>query len=152
MRSWTIIVIFAAFIIIVLALAAISKNSTLHNPAVRTAQQYIDALTKNDAKTIIQLSSKKDVIIKAFDDNVVSITFKECFPYSGAFSRQPEITWSRMDLENQQIDTNIKPQIQADQGLATVTLLGGRKILLHKDKGSKQWKVFYITEVKDKRG
>lgn len=150
MRSWTILIIFAAFIILVLALSAVSKKTTTRNPAVRTAQQYLDALTANDAKTITRLSAKNDVVIKAFGDNVVSITFKECFPYSGAFARQPEITWSRMDLENQQIDTNLKPQIQAEQGLATVTLVGGRKIFMRQEKGSEQWKVFYLTQVKEK--
>ena len=151
MRSWTILIIFAVFLVLILGLSAMTKMNTMRNPAVRIAQQYLDALTTNDVKTIVNLSSKDDVILGYDDDNVVTIKFKECFPYAGAFARQQEVTWFRMDLENLKVDSNIKPQILASEGLATVKLLGGQQMYLRAAKGTKDWKVFYITTVKEKR-
>lgn len=145
MRSTSIFVVFGGLLVALLVWTIMNNLTTSGDPAMKTAQAFMLAVSKQDAATLTSLVDKDTTEVTKAGNNITSLQFKELNATEGAFLKCPAYTWTYADLSTLTMSTEDPLYHAADSSLATVSYSHDVKMYLHKDKADGKWKVFYIT-------
>ena len=143
MRSWTTFIVFGGILLALILVYGISQLSTASDPVMRTAQQFLDAVKKNDAATAEALIDPSMGRISKAGNKILSVKFNETSKIvNAAFNKKESISWDYLELSSLALDLNLKPVI-LDNNLAGAPLQFGQKIYLRRI--GNDWKIFYIA-------
>lgn len=146
MRSWTTFAVFGGFLVILVVYSFISQFFS--NPALRSAQQFLDAVNRNDAAAVEKLVDPSAGKIMKAGNSLISISFAEGTPFDGPFVRHEAVLWGYTELTTLKIDPKSDPHVLEKSGIATIQLTNGMQIYLHLV--GRQWKIIYITKGPEK--
>lgn len=143
MRSWTIVVVFGAILLVAVGFAMFSSNAVKKEPAVLAISSFMQAVKDEDGTAVEKLVDPAFItIVKTANGRLTNMNCKggAIIP-DAAFSRTNKYEWTNKQLSTLTLDQN-GPSIDHPSGIASVGFDGSIRMYLKETNGV--WKIVYL--------
>jgi hypothetical protein len=149
MRSSTVFLVVGILIFLVIVYTAFASHARAQHPVMRRTNDFLQAIKAQNVAAITGAIDPQSGHIQTAGAAMSALKFDALTSFEGkaiAFGSRPAVNWTYLQLQPLEVDQTIEPTINADAGLATVTLTSGAMLYFHLKNG--EWLIYYLAEPK----